>query len=111
MHPLSRPLVVGVTGIAGHALAERLAIRGGHVLGLSRRASSTVPEVEGVAADLTDPASLREALHGTRPSSVFITAWARQDSEEDNIRVNGGIVPRRPWPPPRRRAPSSTSLS
>ncbi len=92
MHPLSRPLVVGVTGIAGHALAERLAVRGGHLLGLSRRGTSPVGEVESLHADLTDPAALREALAGTRPSSVFLTAWARQETEEDNIRVNGGMV-------------------
>ncbi len=92
MQALSRPLVVGVTGIAGHALAERLTVRGGHVLGLSRRGTSPVREVEALHADLTDPAALRDVLAGTRPSSVFLTAWARQDSEDENIRVNGGIV-------------------
>jgi nucleoside-diphosphate-sugar epimerase len=66
---LSRPLVVGVTGIAGHALAERLAVRGGHLLGLSRRGTSPVREVESLHADLTDPAALQEALAGTRPWS------------------------------------------
>jgi nucleoside-diphosphate-sugar epimerase len=92
VHALSRPLVVGVTGIAGHALAERLTRRGGHLLGLSRRGTSPVREVESVHADLTDPDALREALAGTRPSSVFLTAWARQDTEEENIRVNGAMV-------------------
>jgi nucleoside-diphosphate-sugar epimerase len=92
VHALSRPLVVGVTGIAGHALAERLAARGGHLLGLSRRGTSPVGEVDALHADLTDPAALQEALAGTRPSSVFLTAWARQDTEEENIRVNGGMV-------------------
>ena len=92
MHALSRPLVVGVTGIAGHALAERLAVRGGHLLGLSRRGTSPVREVESLHADLTDPAALQETLAGTRPSSVFLTAWARQETEEENIRVNGAMV-------------------
>ncbi|NYD35117.1 SDR family oxidoreductase [Actinomycetospora corticicola] len=92
MHALSRPLIVGVTGIVGHALAERLTLRGGHVLGLSRRSSSTVREVEGLHADLTDAEALRSTIAGTRPTSIFLTAWARQDTEEENIRVNGGMV-------------------
>lgn len=92
MHALSRPLIVGVTGIAGQALAERLTVRGGHVLGLSRSSTSSVPEVEALHADLTDAAQLREVLAGTRPTSVFVTAWARQETEEENIRVNGGMV-------------------
>ena len=86
MHPLSRPLVVGVTGIAGHALAERLTHRGGHLLGLSRRGTSPVAEVESLHADLTDPDALRDVLAGTRPSSVSATwagaspCWARAPS-------------------------------
>jgi nucleoside-diphosphate-sugar epimerase len=89
---LDRPLVVGVTGIAGHALATRLVPRGGTVLGLSRRSTSSVSGVESLQADLTDPDALARTLAGTRPTSVFLTAWARQDSEEENIRVNGAMV-------------------
>ncbi|MDL5158524.1 SDR family oxidoreductase [Actinomycetospora termitidis] len=48
--------------------------------------------MEGLHADLTDADALRDAIAGTRPTSVFLTAWARQDSEEENIRVNGGMV-------------------
>ncbi len=48
--------------------------------------------MRAVQADLTDPASLREALAEHRPTHVHLTAWARQDTEEANIRVNGGIV-------------------
>ena len=45
-----------------------------------------------VAADLLDPASLEAALADIAPTNVFITAWLRQDSEAENIRVNGAMV-------------------
>jgi nucleoside-diphosphate-sugar epimerase len=92
MSALLRPLVVGVPGIAGHALAQRLTTHADSILGLARRGTSPAPGVEALHADLTDPEALRETLAGTRPTSVFLTAWARQESEEENIRVNGGMV-------------------
>ena len=92
MSAIARPLVVGVTGIAGDALARRLTPVADEVLGLSRRSTSAVEGVRPVLADLTDAAGLRAALAGTRPTHVFLVAWSRQDTEEENIRVNGGIV-------------------
>jgi nucleoside-diphosphate-sugar epimerase len=92
MSSLTRPLVVGVTGIAGHALAERLGPRGSRTLGLARRGTSPVDGVESLHADLTDPEALRTTLQGTKPTSVFLTAWARQETEDENIRVNGALV-------------------
>jgi nucleoside-diphosphate-sugar epimerase len=85
-------LVVGATGIAGSALSRLLVDQGWHVLGLSRRAASDIEGVEAVQADLTDADALREALADHRPAYVFITAWARQDTEAENIRVNAGMV-------------------
>ncbi len=85
-------LVVGVTGIAGSALAARLVDAGWRVLGLSRRAASDLAGVQPLQADLTDATALREALAGHAPTHVFVTAWARQDTEAENIRVNGGMV-------------------
>ncbi|SDT10120.1 Nucleoside-diphosphate-sugar epimerase [Nocardioides scoriae] len=84
-------LVVGATGIAGGALCRLLVARGWEVLGLSR-SGRELPGVRPVQADLTDARSLRDALAGHRPTHVFVTAWARQDSEEENIRVNGAMV-------------------
>ncbi len=84
-------LVVGATGIAGGALCARLVDHGWEVLGLSR-SGRELPGVTAVTADLTDADSLREALAGHRPTHVFVTAWARQETEEENIRVNGGMV-------------------
>jgi nucleoside-diphosphate-sugar epimerase len=90
--PRPTALVVGATGIAGSALCQHLVEQGFAVLGLSRRAVTDVPGVTPVQADLTDPAALQDALADRRPTHVFITAWARQDSEAENIRVNGAIV-------------------
>jgi nucleoside-diphosphate-sugar epimerase len=45
-----------------------------------------------VAADLLDPASLETALADVNPTHVFLTSWLRNDTEAENIRVNGGMV-------------------
>lgn len=85
-------LVVGATGIAGRALCDELLRSGWTVLGLSRRGGTGQPGVKPVLADLTDAEALKQALAGLRPTHVFLTAWARQDTEELNIKVNGAIV-------------------
>ena len=84
-------LVVGATGIAGSALIEQLVAAGWQTTGLSRRPVETAG-VGHVAADLTSRDSLQQALGDLRPTHVFITAWSRQDTEAENIRVNGGMV-------------------
>ncbi|WP_228942544.1 SDR family oxidoreductase [Nocardioides sp. Leaf374] len=91
-HDAGTALVVGATGIAGSALSRLLVDQGWRVLGLSRRSASDVPGVEPVQADLTDAAALAAALEGHRPTHIFLTAWARQDTEAENIRVNAAMV-------------------
>ena len=84
-------LIAGVSGIVGNNLARVLAAEGWKVFGLARRPG----EIEGVtpvAGDLLEPASLKSALAGLRPSHVFITTWMRQPTEAENIRVNAGMV-------------------
>jgi nucleoside-diphosphate-sugar epimerase len=85
-------LVVGATGIAGRALCAELRHHGWSVLGLSRRAPVDLPGVTPVLADLTDADGLAAALAAHAPTHVFITAWARQATEAENIRVNGALV-------------------
>jgi nucleoside-diphosphate-sugar epimerase len=85
-------LVVGATGIAGRALCAELRHHGWNVLGLSRRAPVDLPGVTPVLADLTDADGLAAALARHAPTHVFITAWARQATEAENIRVNGALV-------------------
>ncbi|KQN73921.1 SDR family oxidoreductase [Sphingomonas sp. Leaf62] len=84
-------LVVGASGIVGSATATLLNAQGWAVHGLARRPVEQ-DGVRPVAADLTDPASTRAALAGLRPDAVFITTWARQASEAENIHVNGAMV-------------------
>lgn len=84
-------LVVGASGITGSALVEQLAGSGWQVSGLSRR---PVPgsRARHVAADLRSRESLDAALVELRPTHVFFTAWSRQHTEAENIRVNAGMV-------------------
>ncbi len=84
-------LVVGASGIVGSATAALLRQRGWAVHGLARRPVAQ-DGVQPVAADLTDAAATRAALADLQPDAVFITTWARQDSEAENIRVNGAMV-------------------
>ncbi|WP_426196524.1 SDR family oxidoreductase [Massilia sp. DWR3-1-1] len=85
-------LIVGASGIAGSNLATELLAQGWTVHGLARGAIDGGAGMTGIAADLRDPASLRAALADLAPTHVFITAWMRQATEADNIRVNGGMV-------------------
>jgi nucleoside-diphosphate-sugar epimerase len=83
---------VGITGIGGNHVARELLAGGWNVVGLSRRAPKDLPGVRHVAADLLDPAALAAALADTAPTHVFITTWMRQETEQENIRVNAALV-------------------
>ena len=85
-------LVVGASGIVGSNLARHLSDRGWQVLGLARRPPSGLDGVRPIAADLQDPASLRDILASLRPTHVFLATWLRQPTEAENIRVNAAMV-------------------
>jgi nucleoside-diphosphate-sugar epimerase len=86
-------LVVGVSGIVGNSLSRRLIEQGWQVYGLARRPETTgIAGLRPVVGDLLQPASLRTALQGLKPTAVFITAWMRQSTEAENIRVNSAMV-------------------
>ena len=85
-------LIAGVSGIVGNNLARHLLRQGWEVSGLARRPPADIEGLRPVAADLLDPAGLRAALDGLRPSHVFITTWLRQPTEAENIRVNAAMV-------------------
>jgi nucleoside-diphosphate-sugar epimerase len=85
-------LVVGASGIIGSNLARELLRNGWTTYGLARRPDHNVPGLHPVAADLLDPAGLAAALAEVQPTHVFITSWLRNDTEAENIRVNGGMV-------------------
>jgi NAD dependent epimerase/dehydratase family len=84
-------LIAGVSGIDGNNLARQLVAEGWEVTGLAQRPGE-ITGVKPIAGDLLDPASLKAALAGVRPSHVFITTWMRQPTEAENIRVNAGMV-------------------
>jgi nucleoside-diphosphate-sugar epimerase len=84
-------LVVGASGIVGSATADLLLQEGWEVHGLSRRPTMR-HGLQPVVADLQDAAATASALAGFRPDAVFVTTWLRQDSEAENIRVNGTMV-------------------
>ena len=84
-------LVVGTSGIVGSAVAALLVAEGWTVHGLARHTRGEAG-VRPVVADLQDAAGLTAALKGLRPEAVFITTWARQATEAENIRVNRAMV-------------------
>jgi len=85
-------LVVGVTGISGNNVADLLIKNGFTVHGLARRPPQNRPGVSPVVADLLDRASTAEALAGLDISHVYFCTWARQDTEDENCRINGAML-------------------
>jgi nucleoside-diphosphate-sugar epimerase len=90
-HAPRTALVVGATGIAGSAAVEHLAADGWDVIALSR-GPVELKGVRHISADLLSPESLNEALADEPVTHVFFTAWLRQESEEENIRVNAALL-------------------
>ncbi|MCU1404365.1 MAG: NAD-dependent dehydratase [Glaciihabitans sp.] len=84
--------MVGATGIGGSALIDQLTSEGWSVLALARRPGQGRAGVTWLSADLRSAESLASALSGQTPSHVYFTAWSRQDTEQENILVNGGMV-------------------
>jgi nucleoside-diphosphate-sugar epimerase len=84
-------LVAGSTGITGGNLAEHLAATGWKVLGLARRPRAT-DGVIPVAADLQNTQSVVEALQGHAPTHMFFCTWLRQETEAENVQVNGTLM-------------------
>ncbi len=88
-----RALVVGVTGITGNAVAERLVSAGWDVYGICRRGPrEPLPGVTHVQTDIADRASVRQALEGVDATHVFYCTWSRQPTETENCAVNGAMV-------------------
>ena len=73
-------------------MSQELLHAGARVHGISRHREGIVPGVAHVAADLLDPASVGKAVSSLKPSHVYLTVWSRRPTEEENIRVNAGIV-------------------
>ncbi|MEK0169310.1 SDR family oxidoreductase [Pseudescherichia vulneris] len=87
-----KALIVGISGVIGRALAEKLLEEGWEVTGLSRGRGDVLAGCTSLTADLTDAAAVNEALKSVKPDALFFSVWARQESEKENIRVNGAMV-------------------
>ena len=87
-----RALVVGVTGISGGNLAQRLLADGWQVAGLSRHPQGLDERITPLAADLEDAESVAAAVRGTAPTHVFFTTWSRRATEAENCDVNGRML-------------------
>jgi nucleoside-diphosphate-sugar epimerase len=85
-------LVVGVTGIGGYNTAQALLADGWRVVGLSRSPKYDIPGVEHVYADVLDPTSVEAAVAGKNITHLFFTTWSRQNTEAENIEVNGAML-------------------
>lgn len=85
-------LVVGASGIIGSNLAQELISQGWTTYGLARNPKTDVENLQPIAADLMNPASLQAALANINPTHVFFTSWMRQETEAENIRVNSAMV-------------------
>ena len=87
-----RALVVGVTGISGGNVAQRLLADGWSVSGLSRRPRDLDARITPLAADLEDVDAVAAAVRGTAPTHVFFTTWSRCATEAQNCDVNGRML-------------------
>lgn len=85
-------LVIGSSGIIGSNLTEKLISSGWETYGLSRNPNTENRNLRPIAADLLDLENLALALKEVKPSHVYITTWMRNDTEKENIRVNGLMV-------------------
>ena len=85
-------LVVGATGMAGSHVAIKLIEKGWEVYGLSRSKKNINDAIKPINADLLNPLQLEEALKNVAPTHVFFTTWMRNDTEDENIKVNSAMV-------------------
>jgi nucleoside-diphosphate-sugar epimerase len=88
-----RALVVGATGIVGLNVAERLVELGGwEIHGVSRRPPVGTSWMEVHKTDLLDRESALAALAKLRPTHIYYCTWTLGETEEDNIRLNAGML-------------------
>ncbi|MBF6623222.1 MAG: SDR family oxidoreductase [Pseudomonas stutzeri] len=87
----NQALVVGASGIVGSAISRLLTKEGWVVAGLARRPNAEAG-ITPISADLLNPQALAAALSNVSPTHIFLSTWARQATEAENIRVNAQMV-------------------
>jgi nucleoside-diphosphate-sugar epimerase len=87
-----RALIVGATGIVGLNVAEHLRDLGGwQITGLSRRPPLGASYMTSRAVDLLAPDATAQ-IADLDPTHVFYCTWTLGQTEDDNIRLNGGML-------------------
>ncbi len=76
----------------GSNLAEHLVNKGWEVYGLARKPQTGISGVRPIVADMLEPQGLRATLSDINPTHVFLTAWVRKASEDENIAANAAMV-------------------
>ncbi len=87
-----RAVVVGVTGISGGNVAQRLLADGWDVAGICRRPDALDARIAPLVADLLDADAVADAVRGSAPTHVFFTTWSRCATEAENCDVNGRML-------------------
>lgn len=86
-------LIVGATGLSGSYAGRRLKGDGWRVVTVSRSDVDLPWSDRHIAADLTDSEGSAKALSSANDvTHVFFCTWARQATEEENVRVNSAMV-------------------
>jgi nucleoside-diphosphate-sugar epimerase len=86
-------LIAGASGLSGSYAAKHLKKHGWTVVTLSRGRIDLPWSDRHIAANLEDAASTRAALQGASDvTHVFYCTWSRQANEEQNVRVNAGMM-------------------
>lgn len=85
-------LVVGVSGITGSNTARRLLAAGWDVLGISRRAPQGLDGVRHLSVDIMDAGAVARAVEGLGVTHLFFCTWSRQETEAENIEINGTML-------------------
>jgi nucleoside-diphosphate-sugar epimerase len=84
-------LVVGSTGIVGGNLANHLVNAGWTVYGMARNPQANAG-IRPLAADLLNPESVQKAVADIPFTNVFFCTWMRQNTEKENVAVNGAMI-------------------
>ena len=86
-------LIVGATGLSGSYAARYLKQQGWTVVTVSRSSVDLPWSDRHIAADLQNQAGSKAALAAASDvTHVFYCTWARRANEEENVRVNSGMV-------------------
>lgn len=86
-------LIVGATGLSGSYAGRHLKDKGWTVVTVSRSDVQLDWSDRHIAADLTDADGSRTAMAAASDvTHVFYCTWARQDNEDENVRVNSLMI-------------------